>query len=280
MLLFAGNYKVKLPGSGGDSQRGSLRFWLAPFYATFLHLPPIFSLSSAYSCIYLFAIDDSSFCFNLKVLSNISGASLSAFLAISLSTLLNDPSFPDLHPCVLGLTWFLQLSYVCHLHICPAQFPLHLFLPLGWFFGVSRNGRRFSALSQWQYDMFLFNSGVASIHTVHLHFSGSSSCLSAFCYAWVLTCKTSQASHREKKCLGKCLFISFIHLFLLIFSSTRQLVKVCIKKTLDICQHLKCRQVFKAVVWHIGRDTCCFSWHELDVKSDTTPVCPICSWLA
>lgn len=38
----------------------------------------------------------------------------------------NELSFPDLpllHPCVLDLRWFPQLSYVCDFHICLAQFP-------------------------------------------------------------------------------------------------------------------------------------------------------------
>ncbi len=82
------------------------------------------------------------------------------------------------------------------------------------FFGVSLHELCFSALSQWQKDMFLFNSSVASIHSVHFHYLGLFLLLLA---SALLQC--TDAKHQRHHTGGKKLSLWYLsHPFLFLFS--------------------------------------------------------------
>lgn len=144
------------------------------------------------------------------------------------------------------------------------------------FFGVSLHGRCFSAPSQWHNDMFLFNGGEASIHTVHLHFYACFSCLSAFATLDIID---SHWGEKVSLCLRNAAILAS-SIFFCQLSPQQEL-----NEKLDAIYHqCKCvdahRSIFQAIGDTFGKQDNLFSCRELHVQIDTTLLLasPMWSW--
>lgn len=157
----------------------------------------------------------------------------------------NELSFPDLpllHPCVLGLRWFLQRSYVCDLHICLAQFPFHLFFPPSllpccvFLLCVCDRTTCFSlTAARPQFTLSIFISPAFPLARL----------------LGMLWCKPSYSSHREINLLSLSVrTASLIQFFHLIFPSTRQLLIVSLKNlTMFVNIATIGKYSFRWVIW-------------------------------